>query len=110
MIMMELTRDQIQQMTPEQQETVAQLETQRVKRKLALIDKAKGSGPNVLTALAIMTMLAISLVCFSFELELMIPLLILIILISTMCQLVASSHQKQLDALFELVQEDDKQC
>jgi hypothetical protein len=103
---MNITKDQIRQLTPEQQETLASIEVQRVKKREQLLRQARHyRGQQWLPALALIPLYFIP----TFTSQKWPPsniALILSLILWSLIQFHAAGVNRRLDALMELLESD----
>ena len=105
---MNITKDQIKQLTSEQQETLASIEVRRVKKREQLLRQARHyRGQQWLPALALVPLYFISTFT-SQKWPPSIVALILSLILWLLIQFHAAGVNRRLDALMELLESDKK--
>jgi len=100
-----LTRDQIRQLTPEQQETIGTLEARRIKKRQQLLEYARGYRGKVVVP-AVFVVAALGFYYFRAPT----PILVAVGVVGfwTLIHFHVTGINRRLDALMELLESDKK--
>ena len=102
-----LTKDQIQHLKPDQQEMLAAIQVQRIKKRDELLEQARHyRGQQWLPALGLVVLFLLPV--FTFERFLPWCVIILVAVLWGLIQFHATGVNRRLDALIELMEADKK--